>query len=135
MNVRLHTRLEEQAGHGALASLVLLSGTVRGTDRDQLPGKEPTVTISSRQKQLRITLKIGSVNYRRYTAVIQTASGESVQAFQTLQPVRSAGHSIFTLQVPAAKLESRQYQVILHGLSDIGEAVELSNELFRVEKR
>ncbi len=112
-------------------SLALIVGGVRGADNGQIP----TLVLLPDTTEARLHLNLKENDFPSYRATLQTITGVEVFSQTNLKPRRGNSGASFSFTVPARKLESGDYVLILRGVSPSGEVEDLSKSLFRVKKR
>lgn len=113
------------------ASLVLTIGGVRGPDT----GQAQTLVIPPQAAQARIHLNLKDTDYPTYRASLRMVGGEEVYSRQGIKPVVTKSGASFILIVPTGKLVTGDYILTLRGVHTDGEIVDVSQSVFRVEKR
>jgi hypothetical protein len=114
-----------------IASLVLAAGGVRGADT----GTPPELVIHKDTQQVRLQLKLRESEYRSYQLVLQAVGGGEVFSRSRLKPAASRSGVSFTVTLPASKLAAGDYLLTLRGATPGGEVEDVSQSLFRVEKK
>jgi cell division protein FtsL len=115
----------------SVASLVLIAGGIRGVDT----GAAPTLVIPKGTQQVRLQLKLMENEYQSYQLALQAVGGREVfnrRHFKP-RPNRSGASFIFTL--PASRVSPGDYILTLRGFTPSGELEDVSQSLFRVEKK
>jgi hypothetical protein len=112
-------------------SLLLTIGGARGTDT-----RPPaTLVIPPGTEQVRLQLDLKEQDYPSYRAVLQAVGGEEVLRRPSLTPKPTASGARLVLVVPARQLATGDYLLTLKGVHPSGEVEEVSQSLFRVEKK
>jgi hypothetical protein len=114
----------------AVASLVLIAGGVRGVDT----GVPPPLVIHKETQQARLQLKLRENEYQSYQLVLQSVGGREVFS-RRLKPTTNRSGATFTVTLPATKLTAGDYILTLKGATPGGELEDVSQSLFRVEKK
>jgi hypothetical protein len=98
-------------------------------------GKTPTLNINPDTKRVRLQFNVEAHDYVRYRMGIRPVGGEEIWGRQGLTPKTSPTGASFVVVVPADKFSAGDYILTLSGLSDSGEAVDVSKSFFRVRKK
>jgi hypothetical protein len=114
-----------------VASLVLTVGSARGVDT----GAPPTLVIQKGMQQVRLQLRLRENNYQSYQLVLQAVGGGEVFSRGNLKPQTNGRSAVFAVSLPASKVAAGDYILTLRGLTIGGEAEDVSQSLFRVEKK
>jgi type II secretory pathway pseudopilin PulG len=114
-----------------IASLVLVAGGVRGADT----GAPPELVIHKDTQQVRLQLKLRENEYQNYQLVLQAVGGKEVFSRSRFKPAASRSSASFTITLPASKLPAGDYILTLRGATPGGELEDVSQSLFRVEKK
>jgi anti-sigma factor RsiW len=114
-----------------LIALVLTSDGMRGG----AAGKTPTLNINPETKRVRLQFNVEANDYARYRMIIRPVGGEEIWGRQDLIPKPSPTGASFVVVIPADKFSAGDYILTLSGLSDSGEAVDVSKSFFRVRKK
>jgi hypothetical protein len=114
-----------------VASLVLVAGGVRGAET----GAPPELVIHKDTQQVRLQLKLRENEYQSYQLVLQAVGGKEVFSRSRIKPAASRSGAVFTVTLPASKLAAGDYLLTLRGATPGGELEDVSQSLFRVEKK
>jgi hypothetical protein len=115
----------------SFASLILTIASTRSS------GAAPpaVLVIPARTKQVRIQVNLRERDYPRYSALLQSAGGEEIFAWQRLTSRSNKSGASFVLNLPASKFIAGDYILTLKGIRTGGEVEDVSKSLFRVEKK
>jgi hypothetical protein len=113
------------------ASLILTVGGTRAAEA----APPAVLVIPAGVEQVRIQLTVRESAYQNYRAVLQTASGQQVFAWQRLIRGTKKASANFVLNLPASKFIAGDYILTLKGVSENGEGEDISKSLFRVERK
>jgi hypothetical protein len=114
-----------------VASLELTVGEARATDT----GTPPTLVVPKGTRQVKLLLKRGENEYQSYALALQAIGGTEIFILSHVRPVASKSGVIFTLAVPASRISSGDYILTLRGHMPNGGLEDLSQSLFRVDKK
>ena len=114
----------------AFASLVL---TVGGTRSAAAPPAR--LVIPAGTKQVRLQLRLRENNYTSYSAVLRAAGGEEIYAWPRLNPRTAKSGASLALTLPAREFGDGDYVLTLRGVGETGEVEDVSQQLFRVERK
>ena len=115
----------------SVASLVLIAGGIRGVDI----GAAPTLVIHKGTQQVRLQLKLRENEYRSYQLVLQAVGGKEVFNRRHVKPQTDRSGASFIFSLPASKVGVGDYILTLRGFTASGELEDMSQTLFRVEKK
>lgn len=115
-----------------VASLVLIASGSRAADTVGAPA---TLVIHKETEQVRIQLKLKENEYQSYALTLQAVGGREVFSRQHLKPVNTKSGASFVISLPVSKIGAGDYILMLKGLTTNGEVEDVSQSLFRVEKR
>jgi len=113
-----------------VASLVLTASSIRGVDT----GAAPRLVIPQGTEQVRLQLNLQGNDYQSYQLVLQAVEGREIFN-QRVKPTPTKSGASFIITLPAAKLSAGDYLLTLKGLTTGGESEDVSQSLFRVEKK
>jgi len=114
----------------SVASLVLLAGGTRGVDA----GAPPTLLIHKGTRLVRLRLKLRENEYQGYQLALQAVGGREVFN-RRLKPATGRRGASFTITLPASEAAAGDYILTLKGSAPGGELEDVSQSLFRVEKK
>lgn len=115
----------------SVASLVLIVGGARAVDT----GAPPTLVIREGTEQVRLQLKLKENEYKSYQLTLQAVGGEEILNRQHFKPLANKSGASFVLTLPASRVIAGDYMLTLRGYRQSGELEDLSQSLFRVEKK
>ncbi|HZT60122.1 MAG TPA: hypothetical protein VFA21_16060 [Pyrinomonadaceae bacterium] len=115
----------------AVAALVLLASGVRGVET----GAPPTLIIRKDTQQVRLQLRLRENEYQNYQLVLRSVGGGEVFSRGSLKPTHGTSGASFVLTLPASKLAAGDYILALKGATPGGELEDVSQSLFRVERK
>lgn len=113
-----------------VASLILTANGARGVDT----GAASRLVIPPGAQQVRLQLNLRENDYQSYRLVLQAISGQEIFN-QRVKPVLTKSGASFIIMLPAAKVSAGDYMLTLKGLTTSGDLEDVSQSLFRVEKR
>jgi hypothetical protein len=119
------------AGSPVIASLVLMPAAVRGANT----GATSTLVIPPGTQQVRLQLKLKENDYQNYQAVLQSVGGQQVFNRRQVKPLTNRSGASFVFTLPASALETGDYILSIKGSIRAGELDDVSQSLFRVEKK
>jgi hypothetical protein len=114
-----------------VASLVLITSGVRGVET----GAAPTLVIPEGTRLVRLRLKLRESEYQSYQLVLQAVGGREVFSREHFKPQPDRQGASFTFTLPASKVATGDYILTLRGSTPGGELEDVSQSLFRVEKK
>ena len=114
-----------------VASLMLMVGDARGVDT----GAPPTLVLHKETQQIRLQLKLKENVYQSYQLALQAVGGKETLNRQHLKPMATKSGASFVLTLPASHLSAGDYILTLRGSGPSGELEDVSQSLFRVEKK
>lgn len=114
----------------AVASLVLTAGGVRGVET----GAPPTLVIHKETQQVRLRLKLSENEYQNYQLVLQSVGGSEVFS-RRLKPAVGRRGASFNVTLPARAVAAGDYILTLRGATSGGQLEDVSQSLFRVERK
>lgn len=94
-------------------------------------GEIHRLSIPPGTKQVRMRIRLEDAEYQRYQIRLRTIGGDEVLTQQSLQPV---GQAVF-VTIPTNKLPHGDYSLTLSGVSQAGDAEELTKYFLRVTQR
>jgi hypothetical protein len=109
---------------------VLLASGVRGVET----GAAPTLVVREGTREVRLRLELRENEYQSYQIVLQAAGGREVFKGRVKPQTDRRGAS-FTVTLPASRVSAGDYVLTLRGSAPGGELEDVSQSLFRVEKR
>jgi len=115
----------------AVASLVLTASGARGIDT----GAAPKLVIHPGTHQVRFQLNLKENEYRRYHVALREVGGREIFNRQNFKPRITRSGATFTFSLPASLVNSGDYLLMLKGLTKSGDLEDVSESLFRVEKK
>jgi len=115
----------------AVASLVLIAGGARGVDTSAAP----TLVIPKGTQQVRLQLKLRENEYQSYQLALQAVGGTEIFNRQHFKPQTNRSGASFIFTLPASKVGAGDYILMLRGYTPSGELEDVSQSLFRVEKK
>lgn len=115
-------------------AFVTLALTVSGT-RGSESGPPALLVIPARTGQVRLQLTLRESDYSSYRAALQTAGGKEIFVSRHLKPKTTKSGASFGLIISAQEFATGDYILTLRGISQTGEAQDLSRSIFRVERR
>jgi hypothetical protein len=124
-------RLSPAAAAPSVASLVLIAGGIRGVDT----GAPPTLLIHKGTRLVRLRLKLRENEYQSYQLALQAVGGKEVFKRERLKPQTDRSGASFVFSLPASKVGVGDYILTLRGFTAGGELEDVSQSLFRVEKK
>jgi hypothetical protein len=74
-------------------------------------------------------------NHQSYQLALQAVGGEEILNRQHLKPMAAKSGASFVLTLPASQVEAGDYMLTLRGYRQSGELEDVSQSLFRVEKK
>lgn len=95
----------------------------------------PTLTLPVGASQARLQLNLSPQNYATYQANVRADNGEEIWSQPNLPPRPTNDGVSFILMIPASRLTTGTYQLSLSGITDKGEATEITKSFFKIEKR
>jgi len=121
----------QTAPAASVASLVLIVSGARAVDT----GAPPTIVIREATQQVRLQLKLKENEYQSYQLALQAVGGKETLNRQHLKPMATKSGASFVLTLPASHLSAGDYILTLRGYRPSGELEDVSQSLFRVEKK
>ena len=115
----------------AVSSLVLLASSIRGVDT----GAPPTLVIHQGTLQVQLQLRLRENEYRSYQLALQAVGGQEIVNRRHVKPRITKSGASLTLSLPASKVGAGVYILTLKGFTAGGELEDVSQSLFRVEKK
>src|SRR5205085_11811119 len=115
----------------SIATLVLIAGGIRGIDT----GAAPTLVIHKGTQLIRLKLKLRESEYQSYQLVLQAVGGREVFNRRQFKPQTTRSGANFIFSLPASKVGAGDYILTLRGFTASGEVEDVSQTLFRVEKK
>lgn len=115
-------------------SFVTLSLAVSGI-RGSESGPPDLLVIPARTEQVRIQLTLRESDYLSYSAALQPAGGGEIYVSRNLKPTTNKSGASLGLVIPGQKFASGDYILTLRGISQSGEAEDVSKSIFRVERK
>ena len=113
-----------------VASLILTASGVRGVDT----GTAPKLVIPQGVHQVRLQLNLRENDYQSYQLVLQAVGGREIFDHH-VKPVLTKSGASFIFTLPASKISAGDYMLTLKGITTGGESEDVSQSLFRVEKK
>jgi hypothetical protein len=114
----------------AVASLVLTAGGARGVET----GAPPSLVIHKETRQVRLRLELSENEYQDYQLVLQSVGGREVFS-RRLKPSVSRRGASFGVTLPASSFAAGDYILTLKGATHGGQLEDVSQSLFRVERK
>jgi len=114
-----------------VASLVLLASGIRGVDT----GAPPRLVMPQGTQQVRLQLNLSEHDYQSYQLALQPVGGREICHRQHFKPKPNRSGVSFIIQLPAAKVSTGDYMLTLKGFTTKGELEDVSQSIFRVEKK
>jgi len=121
----------QPAPAASVASLVLIVSGARAVDT----GAPPTIVIREGTQQVRLQLKLKENEYQSYQLALQAVGGEEILKRQHFKPLANKSGASFALTLPASQVKAGDYILTLRGYGPSGELEDVSQSLFRVEKK
>ncbi len=115
-------------------SFVTLALTVSGI-RGSEGGPPALLVIPAGTEQVRLQLTLEDSDYKNYRAALQAAGGKEIFSWSRLRPKTTKSGTSLDLIIPAQKFSSGDYVLTLRGISQSGEAQDVSKSIFRVERK
>lgn len=116
------TRQPDEAGGNRVFTVALVSGGIRELGSTKRVPLEPDI------RSVQFELDLAAKDYPRYSAVLQTDEGQRKWSSSNLK--LTAGKILF--EVPARRLASGDYHIILSGVKSSGARDDLEHYYFRV---
>jgi anti-sigma factor RsiW len=112
-----------------VAAFSLRLGLIRGNGEPQVLGIAPDADL------VELRLDLGNVDFKRYSAILQTPEGTQLwkQAEVRVRPSHTGKST--AIRVPAKLMPPGDYVLRLDGVSPSGESVEVSDSYFRVARK
>jgi len=128
---RARAEAQPQPPTAPVASLVLIVGGARAVDT----GAPPTLVLRKETQQVRLQLKLKENAYQSYQLTLQAVGGEEILNRQHFKPLANKSGASFVLTLPASQVKAGDYILTLRGYRQSGELEDVSQSLFRVEKK
>jgi hypothetical protein len=114
----------------AVASLVLTAGGARGVET----GAPQTLVVHKETRQVRLRLELSENEYQDYQLVLRSVGGRDVFSRRLKPSVGRRGAS-FNVTLPASAFAAGDYILTLKGATPGGQLEDVSQSLFRVERK
>lgn len=128
-NVREQLRIAETQQNAPRLATFLLASVGREES------KQRTLRITAATDLVQLQIKLKSRDYSSYQATLRTVEGQSVWSRKPVKARLTQTGAAVVLPIPAKRLPSGDYILTLSGISATGEAEDVSNSYFRVDKR
>ena len=126
------SRPPEQPRAPSIVTLALAVGPgVRSPDASP----PPTLVIPPGTSEVRLQLTLREHEYSSYQVVLRAVAGPQILRRAGMLPIAEQSGAALTLSVPANRFTTGDYMLTLQGAAGGGELDELSQSLFRVEKK
>ena len=114
-----------------VASLVLTASSARGIDT----GAPSKLVIHPGTQEVRLQLNLKENEYRSYHVALREVGGREIFNRQNFKPRTARSGATFNFSLPASLVNSGDYLLTLKGLTRNGDLEDVSESLFRVEKK
>ena len=114
-----------------VASLMLIVGGARGIDT----AAPPTLVIRKATQQVQLQLRLRENAYPRYQLALQAVGGKEIFNRQHVKPQAGKSGASFVFTLPASQVSVGDYLLTLRGYLPSGELEDVSQSLFRVERK
>ena len=126
------SRPPEQPRAPSVVTLALAVGPgVRSPDTS----RPPTLVIPPGTSEVRLQLTLREHEYSSYQVVLRAVAGSPILRRAGIQPITEGSGAAFTLNVPANRFTTGDYMLTVQGAAGGGQLDDLSQSLFRVEKK
>ena len=116
-------------GRSFVSLIISLSST-----RDPNAGGPTKLNIPPATHDVRLQIRLNENIYQRYVVRVQTAEGQEVFTQRDLSARGPKGSANLNLTVPASRVETGDYLLIVQGANRQGELEDLSKSFIHVEK-
>lgn len=117
------------------SSFVTLVLAVGVGQRGQDGSPPPTLVIPPGTADVRLQLRMREHEYSSYQIVLRAIGGPEILRRANIRPVPAGSGAVFTLTVPSTRFSAGDYMLTLQGAAGENELDDLSQSLFRVDKK
>jgi anti-sigma factor RsiW len=116
-------------------SFVTLALAVGLGERSAEANIPPTLVIPPGTSDVHLQLTLREHEYATYQVVLRAIGGAEILRRADIQPSTGASGAVVTLSVPASRFVGGDYMLTFQGMIGSGELDDLSQSLFRVDKK